>query len=60
MQAMGEDMDLRILPGENFPVHPDETLAFVERDDGRGGRHDQCFLVAFGVIRMLLGTLSES
>ena len=34
MQAMGEDVDLRVSPCHHFAVKPNEALALVERDRG--------------------------
>ena len=30
MQAMGQDVDLRVLPGEKLPIHPDFAIELIE------------------------------
>jgi hypothetical protein len=36
MQPMGEDMEIRLAPGPELAVPPDEAIAVVEGDQGHG------------------------
>ena len=34
MQAVGQDMQLRLAPGEELAIHPDPAVAVIERQQG--------------------------